>query len=170
MAMLMKLRVSILAAVLGCMSLCLTACNGGDAGGAKLPVKQISVSTPHGLHSFRVEIANTEATRAHGLMNRRHLDADAGMLFVYSRAQPVAFWMKNTPLPLDMLYIRNDGTIANIFESVTPYSERPIPSLEPIRAVLELNGGRAAQLGIQTGDRVYGVIFPKAGDKGKDPS
>lgn len=130
-----------------------------------LPLTQVSVSTPNGLHTFKVEVASDEPSREHGLMNRKHLDEDAGMLFVYPKSQMIAFWMKNTPLPLDMLYIRDDGTIATVIDSAEPYSTRPIPSLEPIRAVLELNGGRAEALGIESGDHVYGSIFPKAGDK-----
>lgn len=125
-----------------------------------LPVTEISIVTPTGPHRFRVEIAADDASRAHGLMFRKSLDPDAGMLFDYHHPQLVAFWMKNTPLPLDMLFIRADGTVSTIVSYTTPYSETPIPSMEPVRAVLELNGGRAGQLGIVPGARVSGAGFP----------
>lgn len=164
MAFLSNVRSGWVAAALCSLVLSLCACSqGGENSG--LPVTQVSVSTPNGLHSFKVEVASDEPSREHGLMNRKHLDADAGMLFVYPKSQMIAFWMKNTPLPLDMLYIRDDGSVATVIESAEPYSTKPIPSVEPIRAVLELNGGRAEELGITAGDHVYGSIFPKAGDK-----
>lgn len=127
---------------------------------AKLPVEQITIVMANGItHGFTVEIAADAASRAHGLMERRDLPADSGMLFDYHKAQPVAFWMKNTPLPLDMLFIRADGTIVSVVANAEPYSEKPIPSVEPVQAVLELNGGRAAELGIHPGDRVQSAIF-----------
>lgn len=126
-----------------------------------LPVEQIQIMAANGPHSFSVEIAADPASRAHGLMERRDLPPDSGMLFDYHTPQDVAFWMKNTPLPLDMLFIRADGTISAIVASATPYSETPIPSVEPVQAVLELNGGRAAELGIKPGDKVQSSIFVK---------
>ena len=79
---------------------------------------------------------------------------DAGMLFDFQTAQFVSFWMENTVLPLDMLFVRADGTIARIKANATPYSRQSIPSGEKVQLVIELNGGRAAQLGIAAGDRV----------------
>jgi uncharacterized membrane protein (UPF0127 family) len=76
------------------------------------------------------------------------------MIFPYAPAQDVAFWMKNTLIPLDMIFIRADGTIARIEENAVPLSLEPVPSLEPVTAVLEINGGRAAELGIEAGDKV----------------
>jgi uncharacterized protein len=124
-----------------------------------LPVVQIVIDTDAGPHTFTVEIAADEAARAHGLMERTDLPADNGMLFDYHAPANVAFWMKNTPLPLDMIFIRADGTISTIVAETIPYSETPIPSSEPVQAVLEINGGRAAELGIHPGDRVHAAIF-----------
>lgn len=136
----------------------LCGCSQGQSG-SHLPLADIAIVSASGTHPFHVEIAANDASRAHGLMERRELAPDAGMLFDYHRAQDVAFWMKNTPLPLDMIFIRADGTIASIVAFATPYSETPIPSVEPVRAVLEINGGRAAELGIKPNDKVLAAIF-----------
>jgi uncharacterized membrane protein (UPF0127 family) len=87
-------------------------------------------------------------------MHRQSLAPNAGMIFPYAAPQPVAFWMKNTVIPLDMIFIREDGTIARIAANTTPYSLDPVSSVEPVVAVLEIAGGRAAELGIAVGDRV----------------
>src|SRR5258708_4947570 len=105
-------------------------------------------------HSFNIELAVTPDQMAQGLMYRRQMAADAGMLFIYPAPQPTAFWMKNTLIPLDMLFIAADGHILNIAERTIPLTETPIPSAGPIKAVLELNGGTSARLGIKPGDRV----------------
>ncbi len=111
--------------------------------------------------SFRVEIARNDADRAQGLMFRRSMPADQGMLFDFGRVEPVAMWMQNTYLPLDMLFIRTDGTIARIAANTEPLSTRTIPSGEPVLAVLELNAGTAAKLGIKPGDRVEHPVFKR---------
>ena len=87
-------------------------------------------------------------------MNRPALAPDRGMLFPYDSPQLASFWMKNTLIPLDLIFIRADGTIARVAENAVPMSLEPIPSLEPVMAVLEIRGGRAAELGIGPGDRV----------------
>jgi len=87
-------------------------------------------------------------------MHRQSLAPDAGMIFPYDPPQPASFWMKNTIIPLDIIFIRQDGTIARIAANTTPYSLEPVPSLEPVAAVLEIAGGRSAELGIAVGDRV----------------
>lgn len=112
-------------------------------------------------HAFRVEVADTDAARAQGLMYRREMPADQGMLFDYGAGQPqeVAMWMKNTFIPLDMLFIRRDFTIANIAERTVPHSTASIFSDGPVRAVLELNGGATARLGIKAGDTVQHARF-----------
>jgi uncharacterized membrane protein (UPF0127 family) len=120
---------------------------------------ELEVETAKGRHKFKVELALTAAQMAQGLMYRRQMDADAGMLFDYRSTQPVSFWMRNTYIPLDIIFIREDGRIAGIHERAVPLSEVPIPSPEPVRAVLELNGGTAARLGIKPGDRVHHPIF-----------
>jgi uncharacterized protein len=110
-------------------------------------------------HVFQVEVARNDAERAQGLMFRRSMPADHGMLFDFGRVEPVSMWMQNTYLPLDMLFIRKDGTVARIATNTEPLSTRTIPSGEPVLAVLELNGGIAAKLGLKPGDRVEHAIF-----------
>ena len=102
---------------------------------------------------FIVEVARSAQEQETGLMNRPTLAPDRGMIFPYDPPQPVAFWMKNTLIPLDMIFIRADGSIARIATAV-PLSLEPVPAAEPIAAVLEIAGGRAAELGIREGDRV----------------
>ena len=92
-------------------------------------------------------------------MFRTALAPDAGMLFDFHKAQMEVFWMKNTILPLDMIFIRADGTISSIAPNAVPYSTTNIPSVEPVRAVLEINGGRAEKLGIEPEQAVHGAIF-----------
>ncbi|MBZ6075050.1 DUF192 domain-containing protein [Microvirga puerhi] len=111
--------------------------------------------------AFQVEVARNDADRAQGLMFRRSMPADHGMLFDFGRVEPVAMWMQNTYLPLDMLFIRPDGTIARIAANTEPLSTRTIPSGEPVLAVLELNAGTASRLGIKPGDRVEHPLFKR---------
>jgi len=106
------------------------------------------------VHRFVVEIARSPQEQETGLMNRPSLAPDRGMIFPYDPPQPVAFWMKNTLIPLDMIFIRADGSIAQIAANTVPLSLEPVPSAEPIAAVLEIAGGRSAELGIHAGDRV----------------
>lgn len=105
-------------------------------------------------HQLRLEVARTEAEQARGLMYRRALAPDAGMIFPMTPPRPASFWMKNTLIPLDLLFIRADGTIARVARSATPLSLAPIESGEPVAAVLEIAGGRADALGVREGDRV----------------
>ena len=105
-------------------------------------------------HRFRVEVAKTEAEQAQGLMFRTEMGPDEGMLFPTERPQARSFWMKNTVIPLDLIFIGPDGLVTNIAANAVPYSLEPIPSSGPAIAVLELNGGRAAELGITPGARV----------------
>jgi uncharacterized membrane protein (UPF0127 family) len=118
---------------------------------ALLPV---TIRTADKTHQFRVEVARTAEEQAQGLMYRTSLPDDGGMLFPFDPPKPAGFWMKNTPLSLDMLFIRADGTIARIAPDTGPYSLQTVESGEPVAAVLELIGGRAAALGISEGDRV----------------
>jgi len=105
-------------------------------------------------YKFEVEIVTTPETRAQGLMFRKSLAANGGMLFIYPGEQPVSFWMKNTLIPLDMLFVREDGSIAHIAHNAIPHDETPIDSGAAVKAVLEVNGGTANALGIKEGDRV----------------
>ena len=117
--------------------------------------------TARGVFHFKVEVADTFAARETGLMNRKSLATDRGMLFDFKSAQYVGFWMKNTLIPLDMLFISRDGKIASIAQNAVPMSEAAIPSGAPVLAVLELAGGRAAQIGALPGDQVRERIFKR---------
>jgi uncharacterized protein len=127
-----------------------------------LPVTTIMIDTDHGPHTFRVEIAGDPASQEKGLMFRKEMAPDAGMIFDFHHPQMEAFWMKNTILPLDMIFIRANGTISSIAPNAVPYSTTTIPSMEPVRAVLELNAGRAAQLGIEPDQVVHNAMFGNA--------
>ena len=119
-----------------------------------LPQTELLVETASSQFRFEVEIADDPAERAQGLMFRETLADNAGMLFLYPEPQKVEFWMKNTPLSLDIVFVRQDGTIARIAENTTPFSEDTIPSGEAIIAVLEVKGGLMRELGIAVGDRL----------------
>lgn len=123
---------------------------------AQLPV---TIAGPGGTHVFQVELAKTAAAQEQGLMFRTDLKPDGGMLFwPYppdgTGPRVADFWMKNTPTPLDILFIRADGTVARLAENTVPFSDAHIPSGEPVAAVLEIVGGRAGELGIAEGDKV----------------
>jgi uncharacterized membrane protein (UPF0127 family) len=117
---------------------------------------ELSIAGPSGTHKFSVELAVDEAQREQGLMFRQSMPADAGMLFIYDTSRPIAMWMKNTVIPLDMLFIAADGRVINIRERAVPYSLEAIPSDGPVKAALELNGGTVSRLGIKPGDKVTG--------------
>lgn len=105
-------------------------------------------------HRFTVEVARSFEQQQTGMMNRNSLAPDRGMIFPYDQPKPVAFWMKNTLIPLDLIFIAPGGKILRIEENAVPYSLDQIPSGGPIEAVLELAGGRSAELGIKAGDQV----------------
>jgi uncharacterized membrane protein (UPF0127 family) len=113
----------------------------------------LTIHSASGDHRFTVEVARTQAQQERGLMFVRSLGGDRGMIFPYDPPRDVAFWMKNTLIPLDMVFIRSDGTIARI-ATAKALDETPVPAGEPIAAVLEIRGGRAAELGLKVGDRV----------------
>jgi uncharacterized membrane protein (UPF0127 family) len=127
---------------------------------AGLPVEKVIIETRQGPRIFQMEVASDDASRAQGLMHRTYLARDAGMLFDFKAVVNTAFWMKDTPLSLDMLFVRQDGTISTIAAQAVPYSTAEIVSAEPIRAVIEINGGLAKRLGIAPGDHVEAPIFP----------
>ena len=115
----------------------------------------LTVTTAAGkTHRFIVEVARTPEEQARGLMDRQSLAPDRGMVFPYQPPQPVAFWMKNTLIPLDMIFIAPGGRILRIEPNTVPHSLEPVGSGEPVEAVLELAGGRSAELGIAAGDKV----------------
>ncbi len=125
------------------------------------PLEALTISTRTGDHAYSVEIAATPATRERGLMDRRFMPMDRGMLFEFERDGPVAFWMKDTYIPLDMVFIARSGVVTRIVDRAEPLSETPIPSGGPCAAVLELNGGVAAQIGLKIGDRVRHPFFKR---------
>ncbi|PZR36632.1 DUF192 domain-containing protein [Caulobacter segnis] len=132
-----------------------------EAWAAEARLETVEVVTVRGRTRFQVEIAATQAEQARGLMFRKSLAADRGMLFTYKRPQPAAFWMKNTLIPLDIIFIQPDGRILSIVRNARPHDQTPLPSGGMVLGVLEIAGGRAAQLGILPGDRVLHRIFPK---------
>jgi len=119
-----------------------------------LEVIPLTVTTARGRHALRVEVARSEAEQAKGLMFRTAMGADEGMLFPRTPPDIASFWMRNTVIPLDIVFIGTDHRIINIAANAVPYDETPLTAKGTTLAVLELNGGRAAQLGIGPGDKV----------------
>jgi len=150
------MRKAVVAAFLLAMSA--AGCGGATEGAARETMSSrmvpLTITSGKSVHKFRVEVARTETQQARGLMFRSHLAPDAGMIFPMSPPRFASFWMKNTIIPLDLIFVRADGRIARIAANAVPYSLAPIPSDEPVGAVLEIAGGRAAQLGIGVGDTV----------------
>jgi uncharacterized membrane protein (UPF0127 family) len=114
----------------------------------------LTIETANGPQRFEVELALSPRQQQQGLMYRRSMAANAGMLFVYDGLAPVSMWMKNTFIPLDMLFIDAEGRIVRIVERTVPHSLETISAGRPVSGVLELNGGSASRLGIKPGDRV----------------
>ena len=125
------------------------------------PLEPLQAVTARGPVKFMIEMADSPREREYGLMCRRSLAADRGMLFDFGQPQELAFWMRNTLIGLDIIYIRADGTVLSISRNARPLDERPLPSNGQARAVLELAGGRAAQIGLLPGDRIVHRIFPR---------
>jgi uncharacterized membrane protein (UPF0127 family) len=128
----------------------------------ELPAQELQtleIATRTGVHVFAVEMAVTPEQHAKGLMFRRELPEGRGMLFDFRKEQPTSFWMKNTYISLDMIFIRADGRILRVAENTAPLSEALVSSGGPVRAVLEVIGGTARKLGIAAGDRVAHPIF-----------
>lgn len=120
------------------------------------------IDTAKGAQRFAIELALTPAQQAQGLMYRQSMAPDAGMLFIMPKTEAAVFWMKNTLIPLDMLFIAGNGEIADIHERAVPMSEANIVSKVPVKAVLEVNGGTVARLGIKPGDIVRYAAFGNA--------
>lgn len=132
---------------------------GANSAAAAAKTTQVTIASANGPHVFKAEIARTPAEQERGLMFRTDLGKDDAMIFAPYPAdggppREASFWMKNTPTPLDIIFIRADGTIATIAENTVPFSTNPIPSGEPVAAVLEILGGRSAELGIAPDDKV----------------
>ncbi|WP_371741660.1 DUF192 domain-containing protein [Novosphingobium sp. 9U] len=165
--------ISTLSALLLLLGACSSGVLDGSAASAKaaapavhpisgLPVIDLAVKTKSKAHHFRVEVAASQEEQAKGLMFRTEMGADEGMLFPEETPRRPSFWMKNTVIPLDIIYVGTDGRILNIVNAL-PYDLTPLPSEGVAIAVLELNGGRAEQLGIKPGDKVSWKLPKKAG-------
>jgi len=153
----MSMRLAIAAGAM----LALAGCGGGTptANESAPALLAVTVKTAQGPRILNVEVADSEKEQERGLMYRSNIPQDGGMLIAPyppggGPPEEVNFWTKNVPVPIDFIFIRADGTIAKIAENALPLSETRIPSDEPVSAVLEINGGRAAELGISPGDAV----------------
>src|SRR5438552_6093779 len=122
-------------------------------------IEPVTVVTDQGATMFTMEIADSDELRERGLMFRQRLPEDQGMLFDFGEPRPVAMWMKNTYIPLDMVFVRANGTVAYIAENTTPKSLETIGVQEPVLSVLELAAGTARRIGLRSGDMVYHRIF-----------
>jgi len=119
-----------------------------------LPLVPLQIRSGGKVHRFTVEVATTADEQAYGLMNRNRLGPNEGMVFPMSPARPASFWMKNTLIPLDMIFVRADGSVARIAAMTTPHSLESVGVSEPVAAVLEIPGGRARELGIGADARI----------------
>ena len=140
--------------VLGLLAVLLTAVPAAFAGDIAFGRGEVRIGTAAGARLFHVELAETPEQRSRGLMFRRTLAPDAGMLFLFPERERPTMWMANTWLPLDMLFVAADGRIVDIFANAVPHSRLTISSPRPARMVLELGGGTARRLGIAPGDRL----------------
>ena len=122
-------------------------------------LQPLEIVTKSGVRNFAVELAVTQTELSRGLMFRRELPEGRGMLFDFKQDQPIGMWMKNTYIPLDMIFIRSDGTVSHIAENTKPHSTQIITSVEPAQAVLEVIAGTAQKMGIAPGDKVIHPIF-----------
>ena len=133
-----------------------------------LPVTDLEIRTSDGdARRFRVSVAVSPEDRQRGLMFVSDMRPDSGMIFDLGEPTVASMWMKNTPLSLDMVFIREDGTISSIVRETVPYTRSPIHSNEPVLAVLELVGGTCERLGIEPGDVVIHPLFPSPQDGSK---
>jgi uncharacterized membrane protein (UPF0127 family) len=125
----------------------------------RLRVESLEILTKTGIRVFNVEMAETPEQQRVGLMFRKEVADGEGMLFDFGMSRPVAMWMENTIVSLDMLFIRADGTIANIAKGTTPFSRQTVESQGSVKAVLEVVAGAADRYGIAAGDKVSHRIF-----------
>ena len=128
---------------------------------AETSLEPLTIVTTSGPHVFSVEVMRTDEERAKGLMFRRFMPQDRGMLFDFKREEQVAMWMKNTYLALDMVFMDRTGKVVNVAQNAEPLSERIIPSRAPTYAVLELNAGVAKAIDLKVGERVENSLFRK---------
>jgi len=126
---------------------------------AEAALERLQIVTATGAHDFKVEVARTSNERAKGLMFRRSMPQDQGMLFDFKVEEPVAMWMKNTYIPLDMIFVSRNGVVTRVAADAEPLSERVIPSGPPAYAVIELNAGVARRIDVAPGDRIEHSTF-----------
>ncbi len=122
----------------------------------------VELRGPNGVQRFSVEIADTEAERSRGLMDREEMPSASGMLFVYDQPTRAVFWMKNTLLPLDMVFVDASGLVTKVHSDAIPNDETPIDGGEGVSFVLEINGGMAKRMGISAGNQMRGEIIEKS--------
>lgn len=132
-----------------------------EAGPPNAGTSTLTLETTSGSHVFAVELADTDETRQRGLMFREDLAADAGMLFDFETPRIINMWMRNTSLPLDMIFISASGRVAHIAENTVPFSEAIVSSRYEVLSVLEVNAGTARRVGLKTGDQVIHPIFDR---------
>lgn len=123
------------------------------------PTEPLEIVTASGVHRFAVEVMRTDKERELGLMYRHSLAPDHGMLFAFASVQPVMMWMKNTYIPLDMIFMDKTGHVASIVANAAPMSEQILTSGGPVYAVLEVNAGTAAKIDLKIGDLVKNQLF-----------
>lgn len=157
----MRIAAAAAGVVLGALSVADTADGQSRPGPRQFATARLTIETASGPREFTVEVARTQGQHAQGLMFRRRLAADAGMLFIYRRVANLAMWMQNTFIPLDMLFIGADRRIARIVERTVPMSTKTIGSGSPVSSVLELNAGVVSRLGIRLGDVVSSPAFAR---------
>ena len=124
------------------------------------PSDHMLVTTATGKHTFTLEIAKTNEERAKGLMFRKSMPQDHGMLFIFHDARPISMWMKNTLISLDMIFVSGEGMVTSIIQHTTPLSEEIITSDQPAQAVIEVNAGVAQKIGLAPGDKIHHPLFP----------
>ena len=147
-------RAAVLAAI-AAVSLPLAACS--DEG-------KLVLHSSTGDHSFNVEVVDTPESRAKGLMFVQELADDAGMLFDFKEEREVSFWMRNTFIPLDMIFVGSDGVVKTIHVNARPHDVTSIPSEVPVQFVLEIPGGRSVEIGLEPGDTMEHALVKKAAD------
>jgi uncharacterized membrane protein (UPF0127 family) len=145
--------------VFAAFSALVVACGPSESETDESLLTPLTIETSGGTKRLLVEVADTIPERAQGLMNRHELAADRGMLFVLESEQKTAFWMKDTYIPLDLIFIGHDGTVLRIAINAQPHSLEAIQSVVPVLAVLEVKAGTAITLGIKAGDRVHHAAF-----------
>lgn len=120
-----------------------------------LDIVPVTITSSNGEHVFKTEVARTDEEQQQGMMYRKDMADDTAMLFPFPQGKIASFWMKNTYVPLDIIFVKEDGTIANIGAQAVPLDENPVEATEPVTAVLEIKGGLSEKLGIKAGDKVH---------------